>query len=199
MNYFTLLPKDILYLFVKKYVRSLDYHRLLRVSKIFHILNDKDRINKEIQRFYDQKKHPNRAFRYRRMCGTCGCETSKKRKHRHRIDVCERLMSRQRNNNFQKHIEAFTNRCGCKFTSTFYFPIMAKHHETCDCQSSIVIINYPLGTPYPLAKHKWKRRLLAQERNTQRKRIWRECMNQQGKSKDKKYQDYKERLRLLEK
>ena len=177
MDYFKLLPKDILRLIVKEYIRPLDYHRLLRVSKLFHILTNQERIEKEVQRKIDQRKSSQTVSRYRRICEICYHDIAKKKKKRHSAEKCIFMINNKNKNTnqFRDHLKAFLVTCECRKTTNFYFPEMAKHRETCRIGNvENFIIGYPFGSPYANAKIKWMSRLDAQERNRKYKELERQ-------------------------
>jgi len=184
MNYFLTLPKDILKLFVRDYIRPLDYHRLLRVSKIFHVLSDAERIEKEVRRRHDQRESGKTMRKYRKYCDVCESEIAKRPKRRHTFyygsEKCNMLIERREKNHstILRHLWNFLNVCNCGcFSSRFYFPDMAKHRETCD-------LKYYISVPDNQASYKWVKRLAAQRMNIERKRIDREKFrNQQIKNK----------------
>ena len=190
---FNSLPRDILHLWVKDYVRTFDYHRLLRVCKLFHVLNTEERIKKEYQRKLDQKAASSqRRKNCHKLCPTCSHPVSKKRKQRHGPYICQMFMKQTRENDFEK----FTTHILCRiviceycelkeryekvetWVHNFYFPKMAEHRKSCP---GMISYKKVYTSPYPKAEERWLKRLEAREINIRKKeeekhRIHRETM-----------------------
>lgn len=182
------LPRDVLHLWVRDYVRSFDYHRLLRVCKLFHVLNRDERIKKEYQRKLDQKTASSQRRKdCHKLCTTCGHPVSKKLKHRHGPYICQMFMERTRDDDFHKfwnHMSSMIVICrnhispiicgNCELKDrwdpeavfTFYFPKMAEHKKSC---SGLISYGELCASPYPKAKERWLQRLEAREINIRNK------------------------------
>ena len=165
------LNKDILHLLIKKYIRPLDYHRVLRVSKLFHVLSDDERIQKEIDRREDQKKSGNPKRNCHKICHICHHPLPKKERLRqyHYQNVCDTLINRKSNtdsDNFKRHIVCLSVKCSCGKCSIFYFPEMAKHKQTCIGKLTYKILDI---SSYYGAYKRYQQRLLAQQINLENK------------------------------
>ena len=164
------LPKDVLHMWVRDYVRPLDYHRLLRVCKLFHVLNTEERIKKEYKRRLDQKAASATKRNCHKLCLLCERPVSKRRKHRHEISICFMNMNQTKNYDLQKfisHVYSMRVICPCdNEISPFYFLKMFNHKKSCSGKISYEEL---YTSPYPNAKERWLKRLEAREINIRNK------------------------------
>lgn len=171
VNCFTWLPKDVLRLFVARYVHPLDYHRVLRCGRLFHVLTDEERYKKEFERKVAIRRSCKRhVHKYTKICDTCDHTAGKTKKGRIRhFAWCERYCKDRREeflaaeyDHYVDHMKGLDVYCPfCEVEGTFFFPTQGNHrYEQMSCGFGIVF------------EHKYRRftqRWLAQLRNKKRK------------------------------
>lgn len=142
-SYFSWLPLDVLRLFVKAYLRPLDYHRALRCGSLFHVLTEDERITKEHQRNLAMRNKP-RSCKYQRTCNICGFAKgkNKSRRNHHEQFKCQELcvlrdqLQQVKDEHFiryARHVRFLIVSCkSCKLVnSCFLFPAVTRHCATC--------------------------------------------------------------------
>ncbi len=141
------LPLDILRLLVARYIHPLDYHRVLRCAKLFHVLNGEQRRQKEFERAEAKRTIGKRMHkRFEVRCNVCGWHRAKRPRRAHGAYFCAKVICGRDNNYgirrayYMQNVSMFAWHCRecLLYLSNFLCPFV---QCSCGAKTQIIVID----------------------------------------------------------